>query len=45
MLAMEGRGVLAVELNVGGVDGCAMVRLLFAVVVLLGSRGGGLCAV
>jgi len=44
-VAKDGRGVLAVELNVGGVDGCVMVKLLFAVVVLLGSRGGDLCAV
>jgi hypothetical protein len=42
---MEGCGVFAVELNVAGVDGCVMARLLFAVVVLLGSRGVGLCAV
>ena len=39
MVAMEGRGVLAVELNVSGGDGCVRVRLLFAVVVLLVSRG------
>ncbi len=39
MVAMEGRGVFAVELSVGGVDGCVMVKLLFAVVALLGSRG------
>ena len=44
-MAKEGRGVFAMELNVGGVGGCVMVRLLFAVVVLLGSRGGGLCSV
>ena len=44
-MAKEGRGVFAMELNVGGVDGSIMVRLLFAVEALLGSRGGGLCAV